>query len=131
MGRPKINDGLSNAQRHYQKHRERIIAKNVDRRKRYYLGDPEKHHKWSRKGRLRREYGITIEIYEEMFAEQNGLCGICSSPPTTVRLDTDHNHDTGEVRGLLCRKCNMAIGLLHDNPVFAHNMELWLLKKGR
>lgn len=68
-----------------------------------------------------RKYGITVEQYEEMHIEQNGLCAICGKPETmikkkrVVRLSVDHNHKTGETRGLLCQICNFVIGLMKEN----------------
>jgi Recombination endonuclease VII len=61
-------------------------------------------------------YGITQQDYESMFVAQNGVCAICSSRANRDRLDVDHCHSTGKVRGLLCGCCNSAIGLLRDNP---------------
>ncbi|ADF42419.1 endonuclease VII [Synechococcus phage S-CBS2] len=66
-------------------------------------------------GQLRRDYGITLEQYEEMDQKQGGVCSICSSRPGSRRLSVDHCHSTGKVRGLLCSNCNTAIGLLGDN----------------
>jgi Recombination endonuclease VII len=49
-------------------------------------------------------------------AEQQQLCAICKKHESeTGTLCLDHCHDTGEIRGLLCRKCNAGIGLLGDN----------------
>jgi len=73
---------------------------------------------------LRRKYGITLEQYNTIFQLQNGLCGICGKSESTrrrkkthgnERLAVDHCHETGVVRGLLCFKCNTAIGSLGDN----------------
>jgi predicted RNA-binding Zn-ribbon protein involved in translation (DUF1610 family) len=73
---------------------------------------------------LRRKYGITLEQYNTLFQLQNGLCGICGKSESTrrrkktqgnERLAVDHCHETGVVRGLLCFKCNTAIGSLGDN----------------
>jgi hypothetical protein len=53
-------------------------------------------------------------------ALQRGLCAICGRPPTTTRrnlspvLDRDHDHKTGYVRGLLCRRCNILVGWLES-----------------
>ena len=49
--------------------------------------------------------------------KQQGLCKICNNPPTKgfQRLGVDHNHTTMQYRGLLCSKCNTAIGLLHED----------------
>lgn len=66
-----------------------------------------------------REYGIPAEDYELLLKWQGGKCYICRRVPRSRRLAVDHNHDTGEVRGLLCadndRGCNHAIvGNLKD-----------------
>ena len=65
----------------------------------------------------RNKYGITVEDYNQMFADQNGCCDICGVHQSEVdkRFAVDHNHDTGEVRGLLCSNCNRALGLFGDN----------------
>jgi len=71
---------------------------------------------------LMRKFNITIEEYNEMFKKQNGVCAICGNEETVVRrsksgkemLAVDHCHETGEIRGLLCFKCNTALGALGD-----------------
>lgn len=69
----------------------------------------------SRSNRYKREYGITVEDYDRMFEEQKGLCKLCGrNPHTKTRLSVDHNHATGQVRGLLCVPCNRSLGLLED-----------------
>jgi hypothetical protein len=73
---------------------------------------------------LKKKFGITIEDYNKLFKNQNGLCAICNKSEIskhqsgTIRtLSVDHNHETGKVRGLLCSTCNRAIGLLKDNSI--------------
>lgn len=71
--------------------------------------------------RIKSKYGLTDVEHARMFAEQNGLCWICRDPKRSSRdhgtgLVIDHDHATGEVRGLLCSRCNAAIGMLDDNP---------------
>jgi len=59
--------------------------------------------------RLQRKFDITLSQYEEMLAEQDGVCAICHGEepyPEDRRLPVDHDHDSGEVRGLLCYSCN-------------------------
>jgi Recombination endonuclease VII len=56
--------------------------------------------------RLKIEYGITSADYEALLEFQGGRCSICNKIPRKKRLAVDHNHKTGEVRGLLCLRCN-------------------------
>jgi hypothetical protein len=64
---------------------------------------------------LRDRYGITHSDYEGMLTAQHGHCAICpNTPPANGWLSVDHCHATGEVRGLLCNKCNLGLGLLGD-----------------
>lgn len=71
--------------------------------------------------RLKHFYKITPEDYERMLTEQNGVCAICGQPPRgkMKRLSVDHNHTTGEVRGLLCITCNRVAGYLDNKPWLA------------
>lgn len=63
--------------------------------------------------RLLLRYGVTREQYENMLEAQNGTCGICKEPcKTGQRLCVDHDHETGQVRGLLCRACNVHLGVV-------------------
>ena len=63
------------------------------------------------------QYGLTIEDYEKLLIKQDNKCAICKSAPCGRwnQLDVDHCHTTGNVRGLLCHKCNRALGLLGDD----------------
>jgi len=71
----------------------------------------------------RRSYGVEPEEYERMVAAQRNLCAVCRNPETATRrgavktLAVDHDHATGRVRGLLCGRCNTALGLLKDDHV--------------
>jgi hypothetical protein len=69
-----------------------------------------------------KQYGLTHEQYLELHRSQNGLCAMCHLAETAVNpsgeirgLNIDHCHKTGRVRGLLCRNCNVALGLIKDN----------------
>lgn len=69
-----------------------------------------------RKWELRRDFGITLEEYDQMFKNQGGLCAICYKPDSAgKRLSVDHCHTTRKVRGLLCGNCNRALGLFKDS----------------
>jgi hypothetical protein len=68
--------------------------------------------------KLQSKYGITIEIFRQMLADQNEQCKICLKPQIeNVRsvLYVDHCHETGKVRGLLCQQCNSLLGNAKDN----------------
>jgi hypothetical protein len=73
-----------------------------------------------REGHLRRTFGITQADYEALLTRQGGGCGICGRTPGKVSLHVDHDHETGEIRGLLCVGCNNALGQLHDDPVLLY-----------
>ncbi len=60
------------------------------------------------KTRKKDRYSILIKL-------QNGVCGICHRSPGDRLFDEDHDHATGEIRGLLCRSCNTALGKLGDS----------------
>jgi hypothetical protein len=55
---------------------------------------------------------IYLEVYEELYEQQGGKCAICKKPPGTRRFHLDHNHKTGEIRGLLCFSCNYKLGFV-------------------
>ena len=63
---------------------------------------------------LRRTYGITVEEHDRLLAQQDGKCAVCGDDNPT---HTDHDHVSGKVRGLLCGRCNLGIGLFLDDPV--------------
>lgn len=65
-----------------------------------------------RNSRYRLIYGIDLDEYERMLAVQGGVCAICDQPEKAKNrlLCVDHDHQTGVVRGLLCTRCNTALG---------------------
>lgn len=68
---------------------------------------------------MKRTYGMSFKDYEEMLFAQDGKCAICKAEPPKdqhkTRLNIDHCHASGKVRGLLCDCCNRALGLMRDN----------------
>lgn len=74
----------------------------------------------TRRRRSLRTYGLTVEQYDALLARQGGGCGICDATDAGndhKQIPVDHDHDTGRVRGLLCHRCNRAMGLLGDDIV--------------
>lgn len=66
-----------------------------------------------------RRYNISLDTYKQMFDDQNGQCAICGAAEGNSKhknLYIDHDHKTGEVRGLLCHCCNNMLGYSKDTP---------------
>lgn len=116
------------AQYNAKDHKQRYVgefkaAKQVYNRERRYT-DREK----VKSSELKCHYGITLNDYSRMLEAQQGVCAICRKPETAklgsvVRsLAVDHDHDTDEVRGLLCGACNAALGLLKEDPSILQSM---------
>jgi hypothetical protein len=61
--------------------------------------------------RRKRRYGLTPEKYKELFDSQVGMCAICNARQAQ---DIDHCRTTGKVRGLLCRACNLGLGMFGE-----------------
>jgi hypothetical protein len=130
----KVSEGLTRQQRYYLKHQERLVQEARDKR----ATDPEKHKSYVRKWKARNperervrnlaQFGLTIEDYDAMHAAQGGVCAICNQPETSnrggkvYRLAVDHDHNTGQVRGLLCFKCNSAMGSFEKRNVPLENV---------
>lgn len=66
-------------------------------------------------GNRKKRYGLSAEDYDRMVDAQGGCCAICKAP--TTPLQVDHNHITGKVRRLLCRRCNLGLGYFQDDPI--------------
>lgn len=79
---------------------------------------------------LRKNYNIGLEEYRAKLEEQNHLCAICCLPAggRWGRLCVDHNHATGAVRGLLCEKCNVALGCIDEDAERALSMSAYIKK---
>lgn len=131
--------GISRSQKYYWRNPEKAREYARERRK----NNPEKYKSYVRNYRknnpdgerarhLMREYGITIEQYNAMEVQQGSACAICKQPETQERngvkykLAVDHCHKTGKVRGLLCFKCNSAMGSFEKRDVPMSNVESYL-----
>jgi len=90
-----------NAQSHkyYMQNREHLLAKSLAR---YHAGRLEKH-------------GLSDDEFTALLDAQDGMCAICGGTGRK-RLAIDHDHDTGDVRGLLCSQCNLGLGNFKDSP---------------
>lgn len=81
-----------------------------------------------RKYQFPSKYGITIDDYDQMMVDQNYKCAICDMAPIDYSLHVDHSHISGQVRGLLCRKCNVGLGSFGDSPSNLRNAANYLEK---
>jgi hypothetical protein len=87
-------------------------------------GYTRKHYLKSKNRYLLKTYGISLDEYNQMFAEQEGCCAVCGKHQSEFKkaLAVDHNHETEAVRGLLCYRCNSALGMLDENPEIISNL---------
>ena len=76
----------------------------------------------SREYHLRRRYGITGADVDAMVEAQGGTCAVCDGKPEHV----DHDHATGEVRGVLCFNCNQALGNARDDITVLKGLAAYL-----
>lgn len=70
--------------------------------------------------RIEKKYRVSPDDLEAMLAKQDSACAICITPFGDLPVDrynVDHDHNTGHVRGLLCQRCNQALGMMEDDPV--------------
>ena len=97
----------------YKEHR-RWTESNPDRVREYRGKDS-----WTLAKRCARR-GITPEQLVDAFERQECSCAICRVPLQLINSAIDHNHATGEFRGVLCRQCNRALGMFRDSPTILH-----------
>ena len=86
---------------------------------------------YHRRYRLRVEYGMTEEDYQQWLYKQDGKCAICGISESEAlggRFRVDHNHDTTKVRGLLCHSCNIGLGHLGDSIALVRKALGYLMK---
>ena len=116
----------------YHYHKQYMLApEHRAKRKQYAELNKEYIQEWQRKNRvlkgkqyhLQDSYRLPAEDFHRMLAQQEGRCASCREPEVNVdprtskvfSLAVDHDHATGKIRGLLCTRCNTALGLLKDS----------------
>lgn len=90
--------------------------------------DPGRFQAIDRKSDLKRKYGVTVEWYEATLHAQGGVCAICHRPPGKHRLAVDHDHEDGQVRGLLCDRCNPLLERVESTPDWMESALAYLTK---
>jgi hypothetical protein len=96
----------------------------------YYADNAEHCKEVQRRGHYRRKYGCTPEFKERLLHSQGGACAICGSAAETT-WHLDHEHGTGRIRGVLCQRCNLALGLFGDDPSVCASAADYLTNPGR
>lgn len=97
---------VEKVRKHKRKYEENRTTKQIEERKNYLY--------WRH---IRKAYGLTPETFKELLDKQNGVCALCKKPGRIGRngkFYVDHCHDTGRVRGLVCRPCNTSLDILGD-----------------
>ena len=129
----KNKNTLSGLAKYCKKHANAAVAKHYNGNPRTYTeaqasGNTRRSSRWNKENRERRRkqkcntpeyrrqirYGLTPDQYRAMWDEQKGLCKMpsCGNPAEFI----DHDHDKNEVRALLCKQCNSALGFFRDRP---------------
>lgn len=105
------------------KNRDKIKSYNAEWMKRCRKYNPD----ISRESKLRNSYKMTMLDYKKMVESQNGSCAIClRTPKPGKKLFIDHDHSTGNVRGLLCAVCNMFLGVIKDSSECLNRAKYYL-----
>lgn len=114
--------------------------KSLKKARKQYKGTPKgkqtrKHYKDSPEGkkqqqeyRIKADHGISLDDKVWMYILQSGRCAICGDSTALDEVRVDHDHKTGEIRGLLCNRCNLAIGQFEDNTKTLQNAITYLEK---
>src|SRR3990167_41040 len=108
MTKPRKRNGIGEST-YYMRNRARILAKS----KAWYAANRARRQKTLRAWSLATKYGLTPEQFDALLLAQGNACAICSSRRKTMCVD--HDHSTGEVRGILCRSCNAMLGQVKDS----------------
>lgn len=121
---------------YYQANKETQSAKAKARYYKDRAGNIERSKEWKRKNptvafntHLKSKYGITIEDRKRLLQMQGGVCAVCEDPTFGGKEPcVDHDHKTGKVRGMICRKCNAGLGFLKDDITVVERLLEYLRK---
>jgi len=107
-------ESMQKRQKLYRKNNHEEIRKS---NREYFKEHQEKIKKYFKLRNLKYKHNLSYKDWLSIWEEQNGKCLICGKTFTKPSdAHVDHNHETGEIRGLLCGKCNRGIGMFDDNP---------------
>lgn len=101
---------------HARKYREENKAQLAERRKLWIANNTDRHAATQRRGALKTLYRLSLADWFALMEQQGGICPICETDdPGGRNWHTDHDHETGEIRGILCGRCNLMLGHARDN----------------
>jgi len=108
---------------YYRNHRSQIISRGKD----YYAA----HKKENKDAKLRRLFGINLEVYRRLVASQRGRCAACHRPlgdfvDGALRPVVDHDHNSLKVRGVIHANCNCIIGFAREEPIVLEHLANYL-----
>ena len=105
-------------------------ACSTNKTKKWALEHPDKWDHQRRSSHLRKRFGIDLEEFNRLFAAQGWRCAICKTqtPDRHRRFHIDHDHKSGAIRGILCGRCNRAIGQFGDDPGLCLKAARYLLR---
>jgi hypothetical protein len=124
--------------KYYIKHKKKLLKK----WKEYYLNNKIKIDKYRKKYnnehtndrinyKLIHNYGITLNEKQNILKQQNYKCLVCNKNLKNINtryIHIDHNHKTKKIRGILCQTCNLALGLLKENPAIIYRLFQYVKK---
>ena len=123
MSKPRLSRCKACVTAYAREYRERNPGQHLATVKRWQERNPH----YMRDRHLRRTFGITAVQFDEIVAQQDGLCPICHTSLDDTG-SVDHCHNSGEIRGVLHRKCNSALGILKDDPVILLRAAEYLMR---
>ena len=115
---------------YYRKNKNRILQRVLKYQHKRYSEDLNYREK-IKKRRLKKWYNLTPDDLNLLLERQQYICPICKKSLALLDIAIDHNHQTGKIRGLLHRNCNLGIGLLNDTPEYAYNAYIYLKESGK
>lgn len=132
----KKEKALQRAKKYYEDHKEECKKKMKKYNKVYHKRNAERERKYRREHKeelrawqFKNSYGVSLEQIDKILLGQNHQCPICGEPLRDGGASgrhIDHDHKTNRIRGILCSRCNLGLGLFRDNSKFLANAAKYL-----